>query len=119
MSTAPADATAYQAALEECRGRLEDPNLVATGAVNVVEGAATTYAVGGVALAAGAGSTGSIASATSAAGAAMVVALPLSIYLISRTNRARQERRIQRAMNECMADRGYQIVSWQRVANAD
>lgn len=117
VAVAPTDVAAYQAALEGCRGQLDNPNAVATGAVNVVEGAATTYAVGGVAFAAGAGSSGSLAGAASAAGAAMIVALPLSIYLFSRGSRGRQERRIQRTMTECMTQHGYQIVSWRRVEN--
>ncbi|MBL8536594.1 MAG: hypothetical protein JNM59_04255 [Hyphomonadaceae bacterium] len=119
VATAPADAAAYQAALDECRAQLDQPNAVATGAVNVVEGAATTYVVGGAAFAAGAASSGTLAGAAAVAGPAMVVTLPLSIYLFSRGSRARQERRIQRTMTECMAQHGYQIVSWRRVDTAD
>jgi hypothetical protein len=119
VAATPADTAAYQAALEECRAQLDDPNTVLTGAVNVVEGAATTYAVGGVAFAAGAASSGTLAGAASAAGPVMVVTLPLSIYLFSRGSRARQERRIQRQITECMSQRGYQIVGWQRVGRAD
>lgn len=120
VAAAPADPAAYQAALDQCRAQLEDPNTVVTGAINVAEGAATTYVVGGVAFAAGAASSGgSLAAAASAAGPVMVVTLPLSIYLFSRGSRARQERRIQRAMTECMAQQGYQIVSWRRVDGAN
>jgi len=117
VAATPADVADYQAALEACRAHLDRPDAVVTGALTVAGGAAATYTVGGVAFAAGAaGSGGSLATAAGAAGAAMVVALPLSIYLVSRVNRSRQERRIQRDMETCMAERGYRIVGWHRAA---
>ena len=119
LATTPANIPAYQAALEECRAQLDDPNAVVTGAVNVAEGAATTYVVGGVAFAAGAASSGTLAGAASVAAPVMVVALPLSIYLFSRNSRARQERRIQQTMTNCMGERGFRIVRWERVEAAD
>ncbi len=119
LATAPANLPVYQAALEECRAQLDNPSAVVTGAVNVAEGAATTYVVGGVAFAAGAASSGTLAGAASVAAPVMVVALPLSIYFFSRNSRTRQERRIQQTMTDCMDERGFRIVQWQRVEVAD
>jgi hypothetical protein len=118
MAQPLADTSAFQVSLETCHARIDQPNAALSGAATAAEGAATTYVVGGVALAAGASSGGTLAAAAAAAGPAMVVALPISLYMYSRGRRARQERRIQQAMSACMAEQGYQVVEWRRVDEA-
>ncbi len=82
---------------------------VAVGAVGTVGG---VQVLGAAAL----GVTGTTLAAT---GIGLAVAVPMATYGLTRARRARNEREVQNAMTECLAERGHTIASWTRVSRGD
>ncbi len=111
---AGADASALDAAYEECRqllvdGKLDSSGRLASGAAGVAAGGATMAA--GAAAASSAGLYGGMALAS-----ATVVLIPVALiggaFGMSRIKRGKKEKAIQEAMTGCLAERGYTVAGW-------
>lgn len=114
---APFDQTAFDRAYAECSellvaGKLDkDGRLASAGGGAAAAGA--TAALGGATAAAVAGYSGlAVASAT-------IVLLPFALVGgavgMAKAKRAKKEKAIKAAMTGCLAERGYQVQSWERV----
>lgn len=82
---------------------------VAVGAVGTV---VTVQVLGGAASATAVGGSATLA----ATGVGLIIAVPMATYALSSSRRARNEREVQSAMTECLAQRGHTIVSWTRIS---
>lgn len=109
LAAAPADETAFQQSLDMCHELTASSGGKAIG--SKVAGGAGAAAVGGAT--AGGAAWGTAA----AAGAATIVALPVLglVWGISRGERAKKEKRIQRATTECLQAEGYTVAGWTRI----
>jgi hypothetical protein len=106
----------FDAAFATCQqlfvtGKLDSSGRSASAGAGAAAGAATA-AVGGTAAAAAAGYAGM------AAAAATVVLLPFAVvggaWGMSRMKRAKKERAVKAAMEGCLMERGYRVVSWSK-----
>ena len=75
-------------------------------AVDVLAGAAAFTTVGG-------------STALAATGVGLLVLVPVATYTMSSARRRRNEREIQSAMTECLAQRGHTVASWERLSRAE
>lgn len=116
----PNDQAAFEADFSACasavaageRNFRSSGSAVAVGAVGTV---ATVQVLGGVASAAAVGGSAALV----ATGVGLIVAVPLATYALSSSRRAKNEREVQSAMTECLAQRGHTIASWTRVSRGD
>lgn len=92
-------------------GKLDSNGRAGSAGAGVAAGA-TTAAVGSGAAAAAAGYAGM------AVAAATIVLLPFAVlggaWGMSRAKRAAKERAIKKAMEGCLAERGYQVSGWSK-----
>lgn len=113
LAAAPADELAFQETLARCQGSAGAAGGASTG-TKVVSGAGAA-AVGGTA-ASGASWGGAVA-----LGAASIVALPVVglVWGLSRSDRAKKERRIQETTGQCLQEDGYAVAGWTRIKKGD
>ena len=118
LSAAPANETAYETVLQECRAQAAASVGKNAGRLGSAAGGAAIGAGTGVAAGAAAGSAASSAmfASAAAAAAAMVVVAPVAAIAgawgISKIKKNKKERTIKAAMTECLAKSGYSVGSW-------
>ena len=113
----PNDQAVFQADFSLCA------SAVAAGRQNFRRsgGAVAVGVVGGVGVVqvAGAAALGAGGTTLAATGVGLVVVVPLATYGLTSARRAKNEREIQNAMTECLAERGHTVASWTRVSRGD
>ena len=112
----PAASAEFDAAYANCQqllvaGKLDSSGRTGSAAAGAAVGAGTAVA-GGTAAAAAGGYAGL------AAASATIVLLPFAIlggaWGMSRMKRAKKEQAIKTALEGCLAERGYQVVAWDK-----
>jgi len=120
LSEAPVDQARFDSAYAECKqllvtGKLDSSGRLASGGAGVAAGGAVGIA--GSAAAAGAGLYGGMAVAS-----ATLVLMPVAIVGgaigMAKIKRHKKEVAVQRVMNGCLHERGYEVASWHRTPRA-
>lgn len=120
---APAsDEVAFQHTIETCRMLARQGVKGGFKDAALLTGASAAGAVGGAAAITASGAVG-IGMSGAAAGAATagLLAIPLGIgFGVSRLIRSGKERRLKRAMGDCLVENGYSVANWSidRIAKA-
>ena len=116
LATPTASSAEFDAAYASCQqllvaGKLDSSGRTGSAAAGAAVGAGTAVA-GGTAAAAAGGYAGL------AAASATIVLLPFAIlggaWGMSRMKRAKKEQAIKTALEGCLAERGYQVVAWDK-----
>ena len=111
------DQAAFDRAYVECNDLLVAGKLDSEGRLASAGAGAATGA--GVAVAGGALAASTVPAAGIALASATVVLLPFAVIGgavgMAKAKRARKEKAIKTAMNGCLAERGYNVVSWEKV----
>ena len=120
LAMTPADQTVFEQAVATCNqlyveGKLDSSGRLASGGAGAAAGA-TTAVVGGAAATAVGGYAGL------AAASATIVLLPVAIiggaWGMARAKRSRNEKAIQKAMEGCLRERGYEVAGWEKAPKA-
>lgn len=107
------DAPGFGVALDDCAGRVEGAQAVARpGSPNLAEGAAAA----GIGVAAGQAVAGGAAGdwGNFAVGATAILIAPALLLGLTAARRQAEERRIQREMEACLGEAGYEVAYWRR-----
>jgi hypothetical protein len=116
----PADQVAFERDFAACANAVaagERQFQSSTGAV--VAGAVGTVAAVDVLAGAAAFTTVGGSSALAATGVGLLVLVPVATYTMSSARRRRNEREIQNAMTECLAQRGHTVSGWERLSRTE
>jgi hypothetical protein len=116
LGATASDQTKVDAAYAECKqlyvtGKLDSTGRLASGGVGAAAGGAV--GVAGSAAAAGAGLYGGMA-VMSATLVLMPVAIIGGAVGMAKIKRHKKELAVQRAMDGCLHDRGFEVASWQK-----
>lgn len=119
LSTPVSDPALYERDFGDCSSRVAAGerafgNSPAAAAVGTVGSIAAVQTLSGVATTAAVGSSAPLA----LAGVGLVILVPVATYRLSSARRSRNEREVQRAMTECLAQRGYFVSGWSLVSRA-
>jgi hypothetical protein len=116
LATPPVSHTDFDAAYASCQqlfvaGKLDSSGRAGSAGAGAAAGAAT-------AVAGGAAATSMVPAVGAALASATVVLLPFAIlggaWGMSRAKRGKKERAIKTALEGCLQERGYRIVSWSK-----
>lgn len=116
LAAPSADVAAFNTALATCKnlyvtGKLDSNGRLASGAAAAAAGGATAVAGGAAAASAGLYAGAAVASAT-------IILIPFvalgGAWGMAKAKRHRKEKAIQKAMNGCLLEHGYQVASWER-----
>ena len=118
LAMTPADQAAFNQNVETCKelyvtGKLDSSGRLASGGAGAAAGAAVTVAGAAAASSAGIVAGAAVASAT-------VIAIPFvvvgSAFGMARAKRHRKEKAVQKVMEGCLRERGYEVASWEKAS---